>query len=77
MLCPKHPHPCLTFKTDLIILSPPPPHHPPSPARPRRRRPPRGFPQYEIESMGVRYPVTYHARAVFDPDMQRVKGIYQ
>jgi hypothetical protein len=34
------------------------------------------FAQYEIESMGERFAATYHARAPFDPDMLRVKGIY-
>lgn len=31
---------------------------------------------YELERMGVPYPAQAHTRSPFDPDNQRVKGIY-
>ncbi|XP_071443435.1 sarcosine dehydrogenase, mitochondrial isoform X1 [Hetaerina americana] len=32
--------------------------------------------QYEIEAMGTRYPVDLHLRSPFDPENNRLKGIY-
>ena len=31
---------------------------------------------FEIESMGIRYPAKFHLKSLFDPKNERIKGIY-